>query len=304
MNDWQEADQMKLVTFSDNYDVQTGILSADGQNIYPWKNFNLSFTDMLDVIDRLTDADKAAVNAALSSGQAGEAIPARSVNLLAPIPCPQQDVLCLGINYFDHAKESQDFTNIAFTGEKEPAIYFSKRVNEAVAPYGSIQGHTDLDPKLDYEVELAVIIGRDALNVSETDAQNYIFGYTVINDVSARSFQSTHKQWYRGKSLDGFTPMGPCIVTSDEIAYPPNLRLQSFVNGELRQDNTSDHLVHGISELIAELSAGMTLKAGTIIATGTPSGVAMGMKEPVYLKNGDTVECRIEGIGSIINKVV
>ena len=156
---------------------------------------------------------------------------------------------------------------------------------------------------LDYEAELAVIIGRDCKNVRERDAAACIFGYTVLNDVSARNLQTEHNQWYFGKSLDGFTPMGPCIVTEDEIPYPPALSISSTVNGELRQNSNTKYLLHSISEIIAELSQGMTLLAGTIIATGTPAGVGMGFDPPKFLKSGDVVTCEIEKIGRLTNMV-
>ena len=133
--------------------------------------------------------------------------------------------------------------------------------------------------------------------------KNYIFGYTVINDVSARTLQTRHKQWYFGKSLDGFLPMGPCIVTAEEFPYPPRLSIQSRVNGELRQDSSTELMIFGIDHVVSELSAGMTLKAGTIIATGTPAGVGMGFDPPRFLKPGDVVECSIEGIGTLVNRV-
>ena len=133
--------------------------------------------------------------------------------------------------------------------------------------------------------------------------QNYVFGYTIINDVSARDQQTNHKQWYFGKSLDGFTPMGPCIVTADEIDFPPALMLKSTVNGELRQSAVTSDMVFDVGHIVSELSAGMTLKAGTIIATGTPEGVGMGFDPPRFLKTGDEVVCEIENIGKLINKV-
>ena len=135
------------------------------------------------------------------------------------------------------------------------------------------------------------------------EVKNYIFGYTVINDVSARTLQTRHKQWYFGKSLDGFLPMGPCIVTAEEFPYPPRLSIQSRVNGELRQDSSTELMIFGIDHVVSELSAGMTLKAGTIIATGTPAGVGMGFDPPRFLKPGDVVECSIEGIGTLVNRV-
>ena len=156
---------------------------------------------------------------------------------------------------------------------------------------------------LDYEAELAVIIGREASHVREEDVKDYIFGYTIINDVSARTLQTRHKQWYFGKGLDGFLPMGPCIATVDELSYPPKVQVQSRVNGELRQDSNTELLIFDISHIVSELSQGMTLKPGTIIATGTPAGVGMGFDPPKFLVPGDVVECTIEGIGTIANKV-
>lgn len=157
---------------------------------------------------------------------------------------------------------------------------------------------------LDYEAELAVIIGKQAYKVPESEVKDYIFGYTIINDVSARTLQTRHKQWYFGKSLDGFLPMGPCITTVDELGFPPKAQVQSRVNGELRQDSNSDLLLFGVEHIVSELSQGMTLEPGTIIATGTPAGAGMGFTPPKFLKPGDVVECIVEGIGSIKNPVV
>ena len=234
---------------------------------------------------------------------AGETLTLADVELLSPIPRPRQDVICLGINYKAHADEAASY-DTAFIKERPIPIYFSKRVTEAVAPDGAIQSHPGLVERLDYEVELAVIIGKTARNVPAEQAADYIFGYTILNDVSARVLQTSHKQWYFGKSLDGFTPIGPCIVTADEIAFPPALPIRARVNGELRQDSTTDLLITGIADIIAELSSGMTLLPGTIIATGTPSGVGMGFDPPRFLKTGDVVECEIEGIGVLRNAVV
>lgn len=231
----------------------------------------------------------------------GEGLPLERVRLLAPIPRPEQDVICLGINYFDHAKESEA---VAGKGVKAPdtfPIYFSKRVNEAVAPGGDILSHSDLVADLDYEAELAVVIGRPAYNVSEADALDYVFGYTILNDVSARTIQNQHKQWYRGKSLDGFTPMGPWIVTPDEFDVRRPQKIQSRINGELRQDSTTDLMIFHVPYVIAELSQGMTLRPGTIISMGTPAGVGMGFDPPKWLHPGDVVACSIEGIGTLTN---
>ena len=225
------------------------------------------------------------------------------VTILAPIPNPRQDVICLGMNYQKHKAEAEQFNAQAFTREKARAVYFSKRATYCQGPDTPIPGHFDIVDSLDYETELAVILGKDAVNVAEEDAFDCVFGYTIVNDVSARNLQTGHKQWYFGKGLDGFTPMGPCIVTKDEFAQPPAQAIRTWVNGELRQDAVTDELIFGIPHVIHELSQGMTLKAGTVIATGTPAGVGMGFDPPKFLKKGDVVTCQIAGIGTLENTV-
>jgi 2-keto-4-pentenoate hydratase/2-oxohepta-3-ene-1,7-dioic acid hydratase in catechol pathway len=212
-------------------------------------------------------------------------------------------VICLGINYMAHAEESARYKKEAFGGDRPFAVYFSKRVNRAIGTGEAIPSHSDIVTDLDYEAELAVIIGKRASKVSEEEVKDYIFGYTVINDVSARTLQTQHKQWYLGKSLDGFLPMGPCITTVEELDFPPKVQVQSRVNGELRQDSNSSLLIFGVEHIISELSQGMTLEPGTIIATGTPAGAGMGFDPPRFLKPGDVVECTVEGIGTIKNTV-
>ena len=283
---------MKLVTYLYQDKESVGVLTANEATVRP-----LPFADMNTLIEAPREQLLSAVEAAESS------LPLSAVTLLAPIPRPRQDVICLGINYRAHAKEAERYSSEAFKKERPIPIYFSKRVSEAVGPEGFIESHPGLVQRLDYESELAVIIGKTAKNVKAADAADYIFGYTVLNDVSARLLQTTHKQWYFGKSLDGFTPIGPCITTADEIAFPPALRISSRVNGELRQDSTTDLLITGIADIIEELSSGMTLLPGTIIATGTPAGVGMGFDPPKFLKPGDVVECTIEGIGTLRNTV-
>ena len=282
---------MKLVTFLHAGQERTGALTADETAVHV-----LPYADM----DSLIRADRKDLDAAV---QAAETLPLSEVTLLAPIPRPRQDVICLGINYHAHAEEAARYSAESFTKERPIPIYFSKRVTEAVAPDGFIESHPGLVERLDYEAELAIIIGKTAKNVKAEDAGDYIFGYTVLNDVSARVLQTTHKQWYFGKSLDGFTPIGPCITTADEIAFPPALKISASVNGELRQDATTDLLITGIPAIIEELSSGMTLLPGTIIATGTPAGVGMGFDPPKFLKAGDVVECTIEKIGTLRNTV-
>lgn len=226
-----------------------------------------------------------------------------NVRILSPIPHPRQDVICLGINYADHATEAKGFDSEAFSKERPEPIFFSKRVSFSQGTGDIIPLHEDICDSLDYETELGVVIGRDAFKVKAEDVMDYIFGYTIVNDVSARNLQTRHKQWYFGKSLDGFTPMGPCIVSKDEFEGIPHLDIKTYVNGELRQSSNTANLITGIPEIIETLSAGMTLAAGTVIATGTPSGVGMGMDPPCFLKDKDEVVCEIEGIGRLVNTV-
>ena len=288
---------MKLVTYRENGAEKVGALTKDGAAIVP-----LPAPDMNTLIETMPlSALSSAVTAAEDSGAS---VALADVELLSPIPRPRQDVLCLGMNYKSHAAEAAQYDAGAFTKEKPVAVYFSKRVSEAVAPGGAIQSHRELVERLDYEVELAVILGKTAKHVKAAEAGDYIFGYTILNDVSARDIQTGHKQWYFGKSLDGFTPMGPCIVTADEIAFPPALAISSSVNGELRQSSNTSLFLNSIQEVLEELTAAMTLLPGTIIATGTPAGVGMGFDPPKFLKPGDVVTCAIEGIGTLTNPVV
>ena len=293
---------MKLVTYLYEGREVAGVLSPDGTEIYPAKALGFACENMNGWIDILAVEGLSALRAAVEKGCEG-AVPLEQATLLAPIPEPKQDMICLGINYMDHAEESARYAEETFGGERPYAVYFSKRVGEAVRPGGEIDGHFGLVERLDYEVELAVVIGKDAKGVPKEKAADYVLGYTIINDVSARVLQSRHNQWYFGKSLDGFTPMGPWIVTADEFSFPPKLAIQSKVNGELRQDSNTELLIFGVDHIIEELSKGMTLKAGTVIATGTPAGAGMGFEPPRFLKTGDTVECIIDGIGTLNNTV-
>ena len=224
------------------------------------------------------------------------------VKILSPIPRPSQDVICLGMSFADHTNEAAKFHPTMV--RENYAVYFSKRVNEAVGDGGTVDSHPDVTGQLDYEAEIAVIIGKDAYRVKREDARDYIFGYTILNDISAREIQTRHKQFYLGKSLDRFTPIGPWIVTADEFQYPPEIGIRCYVNGELRQDGNTSSWIFGIGDVIEDLSAGMTLKAGTIISMGTPAGVGMGFSPPKYLKRGDVMVCEADGIGSLTNTVV
>lgn len=288
---------MKFVTYNYNGTEYVGVLTNDETYVIPASEFGLKAGSMLELIKELDGSYPAIPTQAKS-------IALSAVKLEAPIPEPRQDVICLGLNYRDHVEEAT-LADAVFDVQRGDAVYFSKRLQRAVAPGDKIDGHFDICDSLDYEVELGVVIGRDAKNVKAADAGKYIFGYTIVNDVSARNLQTRHKQWYFGKSLDDFTPMGPCILSADEVGAMPELDIRCYVNGEKRQDSNTRMMIFDIPYIIEELSAGMTLKAGTVIATGTPSGVALGMPPEVqkYLESGDVVRCEIDGIGVLENTI-
>lgn len=297
---------MKLLTYEVDNKVKLGMMSKDGAWVYPLKACGMDYDEMQELIEGISDSELQLLEHFSKSDpyEIRGAATVEEVKLLAPILVPRQDIICLGINYMAHAEESARFKKEAFGGERPYAVYFSKRVNRTVSNGEGIPSYPGLVDSLDYEAELAVIIGKDAKNVKPEEVRDYIFGYTIMNDVSARTIQTNHKQWYFGKSLDGFTPLGPCILTADSIPYPPQVQVQSRVNGELRQDSNTNLLIFGIDHIVSELSQGMTLKTGTIISTGTPAGVGMGFDPPKFLKVGDVVECTIEEIGSISNPVI
>lgn len=296
---------MKLVTYQAGQKTGVGVISADGEWVYPIQSIGPEYQTMLEVVKQMSESEKQLLAYASTQEPYSYRGAARleEVRLLAPIPKPEQDIICLGINYMEHAEESARFRNREFDGKRPFAVYFSKRVNEATADGEGIPAHEGLVDSLDYEAELAFIIGKDARNVPPEQVKDYLFGYTILNDVSARNVQNQHNQWYFGKSLEGFCPMGPCVLTVDSVEYPPHLGIRSYVNGELRQDSNTEKLIFGIDHIVSELSSGMTLKAGTIISTGTPSGVGMGFNPPKFLKAGDEVVCEVEAIGRIRNVV-
>ncbi len=291
---------MKVVTYAQGCQTAVGILKKDGTQVVPVQYLGCSAKDMTEFIKdiNIQKLEKLKRNVELMDG-----LSIADVHILSPIVHPKQDVICLGINYYAHAEEAARFSDETFGGERPQPIYFSKRVYKAVPPDGEIDGHFDIVDGLDYEVELAVVIGKDAKNVSTDEAFDFVFGYTILNDISARNLQTAHKQWYFGKSLDDFTPIGPCIVTKDDFQNPPALAIRSYVNGQLRQDSNTSLMINDIPKVISQLSQGMTLQAGTIIAMGTPAGVGMGFDPPKFLKSGDVVTCEIEGIGTLKNTI-
>ena len=225
------------------------------------------------------------------------------VQLAAPIPRPRKNIVCLGLNYAEHARESAEASGRPATTLEAP-IFFTKAPTTANGPYSDIIIDPAVSKEVDWEAELAVIIGKTGKNIREEDALEYVFGYTVLNDVTARDLQSRHKQYFKGKSIDGYCPMGPWISTADEIADPQQLPVRLRVNGVTKQDSNTSNMIYSVRQIIAILSRGLTLEPGDIIATGTPSGVGFARKPPEFLKAGDIMETEIEGIGTMRNTVV
>jgi ureidoglycolate lyase len=280
---------MKLVTFSDARGTRVGVVSGDGVVDLSRADADLP-RDMLGLIREWPRVRSGVERAA---GRAADA-PLKSVKLHAPVPRPGK-IMAIGLNYADHIAES---------GMKTPEqqIWFSKMPSSVAGPREDIQ-LPKVSSALDYEVELVAVVGRGGRHISKADAKDAIFGYCVGNDVTVRDWQFKTPQWVLGKSFDTHAPLGPYIVTADEIGDPHVLGLRCFVNGEQRQDSNTKHLVFNVYDQIEELSKAMTLEPGDAIFTGTPGGVGMAMKPPAFLKLGDVVRCEIDRIGEIVNVV-
>jgi 2-keto-4-pentenoate hydratase/2-oxohepta-3-ene-1,7-dioic acid hydratase in catechol pathway len=230
-------------------------------------------------------------------------IPLDQVRLLAPVPRPSKNIVCLGMNYAEHARESARFKGLPETLPEHP-VFFTKSPTSINHHEGGIPLDPAITQQLDWEVELAFIIGTGGKNIKRADAMRHIWGYTILNDISARDLQARHQQFFKAKSLDGFCPIGPCILTADEVPDPAQLGLRLRVNGETKQDSSAADLIFDIPTIIEVLSRGQTLEPGDIIATGTPSGVGMGRRPPEFLQVGDVIEAEIDRIGVLRNTVV
>lgn len=226
-------------------------------------------------------------------------IPMEKVTYLAPIPRPRKNIFCVGKNYVEHAIEMGSKEDIP-----EHVMVFTKAPTTVVGHMDGILEHREVTAQLDYEGELAVVIGKRGKGIAKDKAVDYIFGYTILNDITARDLQKKHKQFFIGKSLDTSAPMGPWIVTNDSIPNPNELNITTKINGEIRQQSNTKHFIFPVEEVISVLSKGMTLEPGDIIATGTPAGVGKGFNPPRFLKAGDSIEISVEGIGTLLNKVV
>lgn len=294
---------MRVVSFVDTTGQQAaGIVRHD--RVWRLTELGPFPATMLDFIR--AGAEMWTALALVENGLVSGGLSLHEVNLLAPVPRPLKNVICLGWNYAAHAAESagarDDLASNIAELPKHP-IVFTKAPTSVTGPEATIPYDPQLSVEIDWEVELAVIIGRSGRNIAETNALAHVFGYTVLNDLSARDIQRRHKQFFLGKSLDGHCPMGPWIVTADALPEPQNLRLRTWVNGQLKQDGTTANQIFTVARTISILSQVMTLEAGDVIATGTPDGVGYARKPPEFLQPGDLVECEIEDIGRLRNRV-
>jgi 2-keto-4-pentenoate hydratase/2-oxohepta-3-ene-1,7-dioic acid hydratase in catechol pathway len=221
----------------------------------------------------------------------------------APVPRPLKNVVCLGMNYAAHVREAAGARG---REAKLPAVpvFFTKAPTSITGPYDDVPVDPAVTQQVDWEVELGFVLGRSGRNIAAADALSHVFGYTVINDLSARELQWQHQQFFKGKSLDGFCPMGPVVVTADEFGDPHSKRLTTRVNGVTKQDSTTADMIFKIDAILEWLSKGITVEAGDVIATGTPQGVGLGRTPPEYLQPGDVVETEVEGIGVLRNRIV
>lgn len=298
---------MKLIQYENGKGRAIGILTGDGTVVIPVaEEGDLREYPAEDLmIRKICDYTGQPAHMEEDRLRAGEkAIPLSEITVKAPILRPAHDVICVGINYMEHVRESTEGLDDE-TLSKPPSstIYFSKRVGLMVGPDEPIVNPWDLEKHLDYEAELAVIIGKGGRNIPKEEAEEHIFGYSVFNDISGRETQKERIQWFMGKSVDTYSCMGPVIVTRDELPFPLEIAVGSIVNGEKRQDGNTTMLMRDVPTLIHEISSYFTLEPGDIIATGTPSGVAMGMEEPKWMQPGDVVECYVEKIGTLRNIV-
>lgn len=286
---------MKLAAFTHRGTNQIGVVNAACTHVRPIAGV----ADMIELIGRFDQFKR--------DLKPDASIAIDDMQLRAPIPTPRRNIFCVGKNYSDHAREfsHSGFEAGAVRGaeiDDYPAV-FSKGPNTVVGPRDDVQLHAGTTASVDYEAELAVVIGTAGTNIAADRAYEHVFGYTIVNDVTARDRQKNHKQWFLGKTLDTFCPMGPWIVTADEVD-PENLEVSCWVNGERRQHANTRDLIFDIPNLIQTISAGLTLTPGDIIATGTPAGVGIGFTPPRFLKKDDVVTIEISSIGKIENRFV
>lgn len=293
---------MKLVTYRSADGARAGVLAAGGEAVY---DVGACVDD--EAVSVLDVVGQPEAYAARLASPSCEPMALSSLELLAPLPRPRRNIICVGKNYRDHSNEfmRSGFDSSAGANDAvvpDRPVLFTKVPECVIGPGEPIEPHRDLTSSLDYEAELAVIIGRGGRRISGERAWRHVWGYTIINDVTARDLQRDHRQWFLGKSLDAFCPMGPWAVSADEVDAT-DLAIRCWVNGELRQDARTRDLIFGIPELIETISAGMTLQPGDVIATGTPAGVGIGADPPRFLAPGDVVSIEVAGLGTLTNPV-
>jgi 2-keto-4-pentenoate hydratase/2-oxohepta-3-ene-1,7-dioic acid hydratase in catechol pathway len=286
---------MRLASWRWGGRMHAGIVNAATQEVVP---LAVSRPELgaLELIERFVAGD------ALPK-ESGARLPLSAISLCAPLPKPQRNLFCVGRNYRAHAEElaTTVFRDVLSNEERWP-IVFSKVPETVIGPHDTVRlPNKSVSEQIDYESELAVIIGKGGRDISKSRAMDHVFGYTVVNDVTSRDVQVRHQQWLLGKSFDTFCPMGPWIVTAD-VLDGRNTRIRGWVNDELRQDGNTKHMIFDIPTLIENCSRGVTLRPGDVIATGTPAGVGMGYKPPRWLKSGDVMRIEIDGIGAIENR--
>jgi 2-keto-4-pentenoate hydratase/2-oxohepta-3-ene-1,7-dioic acid hydratase in catechol pathway len=290
---------LRIATYSHHGQRHVGQVSADGQQVTA---FDLTPDQARLGAQSLIEARVAGRSLPPT---VGAALPVSAVRLEAPLPVPRRNVWCVGRNYHAHAKELAASVFKASNADPQAwPIVFTKVPECVVGPADEVRlPGAAISDQIDYEAELAVVIGKGGKNITQADAMAHVFGYTIVNDVTARDVQMRHQQWDMGKSFDTFCPMGPWLVTADEMDGRKT-RVQCWVNGELRQDGPTENMIFDIPTLIETISRGITLYPGDIIATGTPAGVGMGLNPPRYIASGDVIRIEIDGIGRIENRFV
>ena len=294
---------MKLLTFLQDGRQQPGVLDCEGTGILPFESLGLAFDSVYTLIEKASAEDlRRARDAAADPSRRGFSL--RDVTLLAPIPYFRRDMICIGYNFRNHAQEIARLRGESDkSAEVADPIYFSKRTAYSTgdaAPIPYVPGYAE---NLDCGVEVAVVIGKDALNITPEEVGAYIFGYTIANDVCDTRLNKAYTQPFLGKSIDGYMPTGPWIVTADEFPDNPQFELRLTVNGALRQSGNTRDLVFDIPFIVSQLSRNMTLRAGTMISTGSPANIDAGHPEKLFIRPGDSICCEIAGIGSLTNPV-
>lgn len=295
----------KLLTFETDGYRRWGVLSEDEQGVYSADALEEAFftplTETLSEFIRQGNDSLSALAYALEQNEKTQAvspIPLHRIRIVSPLPENERNIFCIGKNYPDHIAE---FERTAKADIPAHPVIFTKAATAVIGTEDTIQAHASLTKELDYEGELAVIIGKTGADIPLAEAMDYVYGFTILNDVTARDLQRRHSQWFHGKSLDTFCPMGPYILLRD--AAPDHFTIRTEVNGEIRQDASTSECIFSIPQLLHILSQGTTVHAGDVLATGTPAGVGIGFQPPKFLKAGDTVRITISSIGTLTNTV-